>query len=386
MVYLLIIYLLTYQFLGVFLVGAVFPESVNVFLPHHNGQGNYPRSFFNNLNHGLGRWLESHKTSKKFRNALYFITGLSLLGYLFLSVHFSVNIPGSEDHHVLEGAVGMSSAPTLSDKLNFAFQQKTEHRHVMMRLIAWFYYESTGEINFQALTVLGVLAYLTMGFVYFRMLPAASFKSYFFIPVLPFFLSLQSWEPMGWALVSINNYLPLVFAGLSFLLMVQPTRAAFFLAVLLAFLCTFTKGNGIFVFISGCFYFMTVNNQTRRWVWISLSFLTLYIYLQGYQTPQFSPEEIKVEMTAFNFAVFFLTFMGAWGGFGKVWLSVLLGIAIVSYLSWLLWKKYYLKNPAVFFFMFFMRYNLFTTKRNCEVFVKIIILRKIILNYMTLYS
>ena len=46
--------------------------------------------------------------------------------------------------------------------------------------------------------------------------------------------------------------------------------------------------------------------------------------------------------------------MGAWGGFGKVWLSVLLGMAIVSYLSWLLWKKYYLKNPTVFFFMFFI--------------------------------
>ncbi|MCH8157610.1 MAG: hypothetical protein IID18_07670, partial [Nitrospinae bacterium] len=50
----------------------------------------------------------------------------------------------------------------------------------------------------------------------------------------------------------------------------------------------------------------------------------------------------------------FFSFLGSILAFKQFYLSIALGVAVFAYFIFLTWKKYYLKNPVIYFFMVFL--------------------------------
>ncbi len=175
---------------------------------------------------------------------LYAVFAICYYRYLW---HHVENFPRSDDFRaVLDALILWRENKSVSNFFAILFSQYNEHKILIVRLVSILVYELEGSVNFQHLTLIGNLFFISipLAFLVDRKLPA-----YFYLAIFPLFFSATTYGSSYWAMTSLSN-LPVVwFACWAVQFAFHPSRRLNWAALVLAFLATFSQGNGIAVLL-----------------------------------------------------------------------------------------------------------------------------------------
>jgi hypothetical protein len=291
------------------------------------------------------------------RVVTWFLLLLPLMLVGVVVARYALNLPYWDDYLVQEHLAMLNAQQSRGQKLAHFFDQHWEHRIVWTRAVFFAFFKLNGSLNYVGLTVIGVSGLVGIAAILFGVFRQTRLPLWYFLPV-PFWLfTLQSHENLLWGMASIQNFWVLVFALGAFWALAQPGktrtgqgfwRAA---ALALAVLATFTSGNGALVLIAGglVLAWQAVRKQTT-WIfvaaWVMVSLVTIGGYFYGYQRVTFFPSPFNYPFTAWiqAFFVFFGGFAdpfpysgaAAFGYDNPLWISTLLGAALVLGAGWLM--------------------------------------------------
>lgn len=235
-----------------------------------------------------------------------------------------------------------------ADKSKLIFEQHNEHRIVFNKLVVLADYLRTGAVNFRThilfantslllIAGLSIAAFSHKNPLWLRLLWA--------VPVMLFIFQPSYWETQIWAMASLQNLFVVAFALASlYLLSTFNQRPLFFVgACVLAFVATFTGGNGILTFVAGLVWLLF----TRQWKWLAIwagvMALTAGLYFANYTKPADSPGvyDSLVNNTGRAFDYLF-SLLGVYASLitqkptnvGKVLLAVFIGLGV-----WWLYRR-----------------------------------------------
>ena len=242
---------LIFYVLGVFLVGAVFPKA-NEFLVPGSLRGNQiSRKIFQKVHEKVLSSIENGHNTWGFKTILAVLASIPVFTYWFHIFENSVNIPVFDDIAAFSYLSNLDHTDGFFEKLQLTFGLHNDHRPVFYRSVLWASYHLTGEVNFKSLAILGSSAMLFFLFLFYKISPKTDYKPVHFLPIIAFFLCLNSWTAMTKPIHLWVNFYVHCFAGLSIYLLIRSTPLRFILAMLLASMATYTQGGGMLVFIVG---------------------------------------------------------------------------------------------------------------------------------------
>ena len=165
----------------------------------------------------------------------YFLLALiPVISYVFLVVHFSVNIPILDDYDTVLAYLNTPG----SLRYQTLFEQHNEHRVVWTRLVAEVFYDLFGQVDFRNLIYVGNLAFLLIFALLLKLFNLQKTPTIFFMPVPYLLFQPQAWENMTWATGALQK------------LSKKPCHILFFI-----------------VHFSDCFYY----RPRQSWVWYRAS-------------------------------------------------------------------------------------------------------------------
>ncbi|WP_234734131.1 hypothetical protein [Tellurirhabdus bombi] len=268
---------------------------------------------------------------------------------------YGINLPYWDDYMVQEHLLAVKSdTGGLWHKLGRLFDQHWEHRIVWTRSLFFIYYKLTGQLNYYGLTLLGVSGLPLIGLLFYLAFRRLSLPLYYFIPVCYWLFTLQSHENLLWAMASIQNFYVLVFALGAFYGLARTTRPAFIAALFLALLASFTSGNGFLVFVAGAIVLLWTARIRQAILWLIVGALAISGYFYGYYRVGFFPSPFKYGFDEWLKALF--VFAGSFvdtypyskpyaiGYESQIWLTVLLGVLIISFAAYHLVQLFIVKR------------------------------------------
>jgi hypothetical protein len=220
--------------------------------------------------------------------------GLILFRYGQFLNKDAINAPFGDDYRSTLHFLVQYLTPG-TDKWKLVFEQHNEHRIVFNKLFILADYLRTGAVNFRThilfanvslLVIAGLViaAFSRQNPLWVRLLWA--------VPVILFVFQPSYWETQIWAMASLQNLFVVAFALASLYLLgtFKQRPMPFAGACLLAFVATFTGGNGILTFATGLTWLLF----TRQWkwlgIWAGVMLLTAGLYFSNYAKPTDSPD------------------------------------------------------------------------------------------------
>lgn len=189
-------------------------------------------------------------------------------------------------------------------------KQHNEHRILFSRITALAFYSFEQKINFTHLIYFQNIFLIFSFFGLIKLTDPAKIDRSWIILVGAFSLfSIAIWQSAFFYYGGIQHFTSFFF-GMLALFFLNKTKNIIlnqFLAVLFAFISSFSFGNGIVVMPMGILLIL-LNNQPRKlyvWSFASLLFAFLYIYDLNFG------QHVKPDFELFSFFKFFFTFLGA---------------------------------------------------------------------------
>lgn len=209
--------------------------------------------------------------------------------YFYFLSEYALNIPKWDDHALKAFIVEFEDAKGLIPKLQSFFKQHNEHRIALDRLFTLIVYKIHGSIEYRWLMWIGNLTLLGLLLIFYRIFQKQKISIAYFVPI-PFILfQLQLWENTFWGMAAVQNFaiIFLIF-GLIYLI-TSEKRANFRLALLFAFLATFTSGNGITVF-PVCILLLIIQRKFKdASIFSAISICLILLYFYHYKFPTNNP-------------------------------------------------------------------------------------------------
>ncbi|WP_111628103.1 hypothetical protein [Larkinella arboricola] len=220
------------------------------------------------------------------QTVLNWITGLvSVLiisFFLYYIDAYSVNFPFQDDNTLLEHIYQIRKEQGWQYNLYQFFRPDNDHRIFVPRLISYLNYLATGHLNFKLFILIASFnLVLVTGFIY-RLFRQLDLPFYYFLPIPFLIFQPQYHEVSIWALTGLQHITLLLLLSLCLILLQKPTGARIAVAVVLATLATFTHGNGILVFATGCFLLLLEKRYKTLIPWGFFMLAVLAFYLADY--------------------------------------------------------------------------------------------------------
>jgi len=284
---------------------------------------------------------------------------LPILIYAWTMVSNSVNIPHYDDYDVILSFLNQYvSIHDVKDSLSLLLKRESDHIPFFPRLVFLTDCFFNQHINFSHIIFVANACLLgILGVFYRSCLFGNEEKIRTFLPVTFLLFQMQYWEITTWAVTAIIFYTTFLFSILTIFYLNK--RESFYLpfAFVMAVIATFSAGNGLLVLPSGALLLLIQRRfkETLIWILLSISLILVYGFLYASQgNDSISPAISTFLQHPLSFLFFSLAAAGSSGGLGIKIFSVAAGLFIFSWFFYLTYKKYYDRNPVIYFFMLFL--------------------------------
>ena len=275
---------------------------------------------------------------------------IPVLLYYFIINKFAINIPIADDYeYALSWLIEYRNSSS-KDLIGLLFRQANEHRIFSFFFSVFFDYEIFGEVNFRHLTIVGNLSLLFLVYVLYDLVKSESVGLLAFTPVI-LLLFVPQQSVSNWSILTFNGLVEYLLIVSSLYLLNNDGKLNLVFATLLAFLATFSFGNGMLVFLCG--YLILFLNNKKTWFdktfWTIAMVLSLIYYFTDYRFTAKSGSILEYLQNPFDIFQFFFVFFG--NVFSPFFQKNLLILAVVGFLilssfayllffKWTLLKKY----------------------------------------------
>lgn len=217
----------------------------------------------------------------------YFFAALPVLVHVWMVYRFATNMPYLDDYTFIVDALNLKTAHlTAGQLLTTLFYPHGEHVIVFARLTALMDYVLEGQLNFRTLFFVGNATLLGTAWLLYRIARQGGLSVVQTLPIFYLLFQPQYYEnTMTWAICSLQHIPALFFAFGAFYLLAQSSGRSFLLSLPLAFLATFSNGNGLAVLLVGLVVVVLRRQRQQVLVWLAFSALCGWLY---YYLSQFS--------------------------------------------------------------------------------------------------
>ncbi|CAM4116227.1 hypothetical protein EWU23_03385 [Cytophagaceae bacterium 50C-KIRBA] len=234
---------------------------------------------------------------------------LTLIGIFVCYIHyFSFDFPYQDDVTLLEFINSTQNTPwNWSHFFQSLFRVDNDHSIVIPRLITWVDYLIFGQVNFQHLILVTLGELILILYLLYRLFKRQQIHLVYFIPVAFLWLQPQYHEVSNWAITGLQHGHVTLFLLASLLFITEDKAYALAWAITLAFLASFTFGNGFIVFIALAYVYLLQKNWKNALIVGICLMLFFACYLQIYQMGQAAKFHWNINHILFSF----LGFIGA---------------------------------------------------------------------------
>ena len=226
--------------------------------------------------------------------------------YFYFLSEYAINIPKWDDHALKAFIVEFQSANGLIQKLQTFFKQHNEHRIAFDRFFTLIVFWIHGSIEYRWLMWIGNFTLLGILFIFFKIFQKQKISIAYFVPI-PFILfQLQLWENTFWGMAAMQNFGVVFFILTLIYLISSEKRSHFYIALFVAFLATYTSGNGITIF-PVCIVLLVLQRRFRDvFLFSSVSIILVFLYFYQYKFPENNPsmDGIRINKIASGFFMF----------------------------------------------------------------------------------
>ena len=216
--------------------------------------------------------------------------------YFYFLLEYSINIPKWDDHALKAFIVEFQNSNGFIPKLQTFFKQHNEHRIAFDRFFTLIVYWINGSIDYRWLMWIGNFTLLGLLFIYYKIFQTLKISIAYFVPI-PFILfQLQLWENTFWGMAAMQNFGIIFFIFSLIYLICLEKRAAFYSALFIAFLATYTSGNGITIFPVCIFLLILQRRFKDAFVFTSISVILIFLYFYDYKFPENNPSLDGIEI------------------------------------------------------------------------------------------
>lgn len=280
---------------------------------------------------------------------------LCLVVFFYCYFQYSLNIPWFDDiENIPYFLANWIEAPSFKEKWDALLLPNNEHRVIYARLIVLIQYYLTGSINFQILGFIGNLSILIIfsliGLNYYKQ----GGKWYHLLPVIFLVFNLQSYAGIYMTIMSLQYQVVIMLSMVTFYLLSSTRKYTFILAVIIAFIDTFSMGNGMLVWPAGLIMLLFLSEWRNSLIWFFSGGVAIFLYFYGFDFVQGNDRALDylAQYPVRTFISFFTMIGGDFDIFSKlsfnrrIILPTLAGIFLVIVL--LVWTISLLKNKSFF--------------------------------------
>ncbi|MBA4387639.1 MAG: hypothetical protein C0404_06635 [Verrucomicrobia bacterium] len=284
------------------------------------------------------------------------------LAYFAVVMHFAVDVPYWDDYDTV---LAYANRPA-GERMQHLFSQHHEHRLVLNRLLCEAARLVEGKINFAHLILLGNAMLVILFCLIWTSTEAFRRAPWMIVPAGFLLFQVQAWENIFWVTSVLQNNGVLLFAFGAFVVWRGGGWWRRILAALLAACAAFTNGNGflVAVMLAAAETVRTISDRdcgataglVRRWG--GFFFVTLACagvlagYFWSYEIPAYHPSIPLALLNPHILAAHYLALLGSY----MIWmpLAIAVGAGTVIFAGFLLKRRYYSLNPAVFWMLAFL--------------------------------
>ncbi len=266
---------------------------------------------------------------------------------LFWVLHTS-NIPYWDDLYLLDGfLVPFEKAVSTSERLALLFGEINGHKVVYPRLVSYALTQVAGQLNLTWLMLLGLLHWVGVAGLLFRVFLKIRVPLFFFLPVSILLFNPITGENLFFAFAAIQNYsIHLLILGSLYLLCCGPVgwnaRLRFPLALGVAMLASVSSGTGLSVFFGGGYALLLRREYSKLLLWSVGGLGSYWFYTNVYHGwTHLAPPAPSILLAN---ALYFCgsIFSVALSSFSvSAWLSLGFGLAgVVFFVVWSAWQVF----------------------------------------------
>jgi hypothetical protein len=291
------------------------------------------------------------------------IAGLVYFGSL---IAYTPNIPIRDDFmDIVPFSLSYASADlTIVDKLYLFLEQHNDHRMLINRIFYAVIFEITGEVDFFLISMAGNLSLIALSILYYRSIKNDKAKILIFFSSIFLLYQISCFAASTFPMTVLSNYWVLAFAFCSLYFLNKETISSRILAILFAFIATFTFASGQFVLIAGLFLlaikFVEGSNRPSAksiLTWAGASFTILFLFYSGHEE-RFGNDTIKMVLNSLGFFITgFIKILGAPLAFNNEKIALLVGLLALFVHAYITYRKAW-KNYTVFSFSLFLLMSL----------------------------
>jgi hypothetical protein len=203
------------------------------------------------------------------------------------AVLYSLNIPWFDDiENIPYFLLNWLNADTIPGQLSALFRPNNEHRVVGARLVVLVQQALMGELNFRVLafvgnlSVLGIFALLVMNF------RKVDTRILWLLPAALLIFNLQFYAMTFMTIMTLQYQLVIFLSFLAFHFLAKGSNTYFWLAIGVAWLDTFSMGNGMMVWPSGMVLLFFLGRWKELGIWTLLGAGAIFFYFYGYDFVQ----------------------------------------------------------------------------------------------------
>ena len=226
--------------------------------------------------------------------------------YFYFLSEYAINIPKWDDHALKAFIDEFENANGLIPKLQTFFKQHNEHRIAFDRLFTLIVFWIHESIEYRWLMWIGNFTLLGILYIFFKIFQKQKISIAYFIPI-PFLLfQLQLWENTFWGMAAMQNFGVVFFIFMLIYLISSEKKSHFYLALFVAFLATYTSGNGITIF-PVCIVLLVFQRRFKGvFIFSSISTILVFLYFYQYKFPENNPsmDGIGIKKIALGFFMF----------------------------------------------------------------------------------
>ena len=258
--------------------------------------------------------------------------------FWYLITSFSLNIPINDDlQDVLLFVLTAVEADSSYEFIHAFLVQHADHKTASSRLVYWLVYSLQGDIDFRILIYSANTAiFVILGLLY-KQLVDSDYKLLFLLAACACLLNPRSYSLLVWAMAGMQWYGCFVYGLATLFFLSKRSPFYYVLAVVAAFLATFSIASGTMIWPLGFLYLLTFEIRTsqvdrlRALVWALFALLAFTVFISGFSVIS---SALSVSTTShlltnplYN-VQFFLTLIGSPFAFQSVALAQLFGAVL----------------------------------------------------------
>ena len=280
------------------------------------------------------------------------------LVYFYSIYIYATNIPFSDDfHRGLNDIISIIQSASLQKKLALIFSHNLETLLLFQKVIILLIYSIWGEIDLKTPLFIGNSTLLGFLFFAYKMMPEKRERVFLVLPAALILFQLKpNWVYMIWS-VNVGRLYSFFFAGLVFYFLDKGSTKYFLGASFFAICASLTNAGGVAVIPTGWIMLIIQKRFKLAWVWLvgNLILLGFYSYWGGF-TSSFTSSLFSISSLndLARIGLFFISFLGSMFSFENQTVIFTFGIIMVCHFIFLIYKKYYVMNLAVFGFMIYI--------------------------------